>query len=327
VREDKAAFVAAGGWILVDGANANRFAPRDAADGTLHAAEVQALLGEAFSVARRARAQIRRPLGSPAEVTISVVDVNGDILGLVRTPDAPVFGIDVAVQKARSAMFFSHSRAAAELLSAPAAVYLDGSMASIAAYVPQVRDFLGDANALTGGVAWSARAIGNIHRPTFPDGIEGTARGPLSTPLASWSPFNVGLQLDLVNNQLVKGVLGDTSEGCAGRLPAGAVPVAPDTGLRKVRNGIQIFPGGVPIYRGNQLLGGIGISGDGVDQDDMVAFLGLANASRLAAVDFGNAPASMRADTLAPLGIRLRYAQCPQAPFNGSTEQNVCAGL
>jgi hypothetical protein len=26
-------------------------------------------------------------------------------------------------------------------------------------------------------------------------------------------------------------------------------------------------------------------------------------------------------------GTRLRYVQCPQAPFNGSTEQNVCAGL
>ena len=36
----------------------------------------------------------------------------------------------------------------------------------------------------------------------------------------------MGFQLDLVYNQLVKGVLGDVSEGCAGRLPAGAVVVA-----------------------------------------------------------------------------------------------------
>lgn len=327
VRADSAAFAAAGGWILVDAANANRFAPRDASDAALRAAEVQTLLAEALAVARRARGQIRRPLGSFAEVTLSVVDVNGDILGLIRTPDAPVFGIDVAVQKARTAMFFSHPRAAAELLSVPAAAYLNGSMADVTAYLPRLRAFLGDANALTGNIAWSARAIGNIHRPTFPDGIEGTAPGPLSTPFGSWSPFNVGLQLDLVNNQLVKGVLGDVSEGCAGRLPAGAVTVAPDAGLRKVRNGMQIFPGGVPIFRGNQLIGGIGISGDGVDQDDMIAFLGLANASRIAGSGLGNAPAAMRADTLTPLGTRLRYAQCPQTPFNNSTQQNVCAGL
>jgi hypothetical protein len=35
----------------------------------------------------------------------------------------------------------------------------------------------------------------------------------------------------------------------------------------------------------------------------------------------------MRADTLAPQGVRLRYAQCPQSPFNGSSEQNACSGL
>jgi large subunit ribosomal protein L22 len=41
------------------------------------------------------------PLGSPAQVTISVADTQGAIVGLVRTPDAPVFGIDVSAQKAR----------------------------------------------------------------------------------------------------------------------------------------------------------------------------------------------------------------------------------
>jgi hypothetical protein len=86
-------------------------------------------------------------------------------------------------------------------------------------------------------------------------------------------------------------------------------------------NGIQIFPGGVPVYRASALIGAVGVSGDGVDQDDMVAFLGLANSG------LGNAPASMRADQLAPQGTGLRYVQCPQSPFNGSTEQNVCAGL
>ena len=38
-------------------------------------------------------------------------------------------------------------------------------------------------------------------------------------------------------------------------------------------------------------------------------------------------PAAMRADTLTPQGTRLRYVQCPQSPFNDSTDQNVCAGL
>jgi hypothetical protein len=35
----------------------------------------------------------------------------------------------------------------------------------------------------------------------------------------------------------------------------------------------------------------------------------------------------MRADQLAPRDARLRYVQCPQSPFNDSSEQNACAGL
>ena len=104
------------------------------------------------------------------------------------------------------------------------------------------------------------------------------------------------------------------------------VPPAP-TGQRRLANGIQIFSGGVPIYRGNQLVGAIGISGDGIDQDDMTAFLGLHNAAaRLTGSNLGNAPREIRADQLVPDNARLRYVQCPQAPFIGSDEQNVCEG-
>jgi hypothetical protein len=85
----------------------------------------------------------------------------------------------------------------------------------------------------------------------------------------------------------------------------------------------------MPIYRGSQLVGAIGVSGDGIDQDDMVSFLGLANAGKILNTGIANAPPAIRADNLAPQGegTRLRYVNCPQAPFNGSTEQNVCAGL
>ncbi len=323
IRRDDGTFAAANGWIVVNDHNANRFPSHDAADGSLRADEVRTLLAEALAIAQRARAQIRRPLGSFAQVSIAVVDRNGDILGLVRTADAPVFGIDVSVQKARTAMFFSHPAAGAELLGAPAASHLNGNTVSIATYASSFGTFTAS-NALAGAFAWTPRAIGNLHRPFFPDGIDGSPAGPLSTPIVMWSPFNVGFQLDLVYNQLVKSILGDVSEGCAARLPAGATPIARDIGLSKLRNGAQIFPGGVPIYRGDTLLGAIGVSGDGVDQDDMVAYLGLQNGARILANGIGNAPAARRADTLTPMGARLRYVQCPQAPFNDSAEQNVC---
>ena len=293
IRADRGAFASSAGWILVDAAGANRYPP--IAGARLGAPDVQAVLAEALEIAHRARAQIRRPLGSAAEVTIAVVDLDGALLGLVRTADGPVFGIDVAVQKARTALFFS-SPGAGAAMPAP--------------YAQAFSAFVATPGALDGAVAWSARAIGNLHRPTYPDGIDGSGPGPLSTPFERWSPFNVGFQLDIVLEPLVKGVLGDLGTGC--------------TGLPALRNGAQIFPGGVPIYRDGQLAGAIGVSGDGVDQDDMIAYLGVANAAVKLRNGVGHAPASMRADNLAPRGTRLRYVQCPQSPFNNSAEQDAC---
>ena len=78
------------------------------------------------------------------------------------------------------------------------------------------------------------------------------------------------------------------------------------------------------------MVGAIGISGDGIDQDDMVAFLGLANAGKMLGNGIGNAPKGDARRQRSRRGARargLRYVQCPQAPFNDSTEQNVCEGL
>lgn len=314
VRADTGAFADLGGHVLVDDANANRYPPIAGTDGGLTAADVTQLLRSALQVAHRTRAQIRRPLGSAAQVTISVVDSNGVVLGLVRTPDAPVFGIDVSLQKARTAAFLSRTDAAAQLLALPPANYLAPPAASpIDAYVTALRAFVGAPDALADGVAYSNRAIGNLARPLYPDGVAGTGGGPLSKPLAGWSPFNTGLQLDLSYNAIVAAAGGDLSFGC--------------TGLAGLRNGLQIFPGSVPVFRGDVLVGGIGVSGDGVDQDDMIAFLGLANAGAALGGGLGNAPQARRADNLVPQGTRLRYVQCPQSPFNDSDEQNVCAGL
>jgi uncharacterized protein GlcG (DUF336 family) len=46
------------------------------------------------------------------------------------------------------------------------------------------------------------------------------------------------------------------------------------SGSQEFRNGIITFPGGVPLYKNGVLVGGIGVSGDGVDQDEIVAFAG-----------------------------------------------------
>ena len=58
----------------------------------------------------------------------------------------------------------------------------------------------------------------------------------------------------------------------------------------------------------------------------MIAFLGLHQAGLALGGALGNAPPGMRADRIERQGLYLRYAQCPQAPFLDSDEQNPCAG-
>ncbi|MFL6843363.1 MAG: heme-binding protein [Allosphingosinicella sp.] len=306
-----AEFSSVDAFVLTSGAGANRYPIRAGTDGNLTAAEVTALLEEAFKVMSAARAQIRRPLDSRAQVSISVVDTNGAVLGLVRSPDAPIFGIDVSLQKARTATFFSSASAGATLLANP-----DPDVSN---YVPAVRAFLGDPNALTGQFAFTDRANGNLSRPYFPDGEVGRPPGPFSRPIAQFNPFSTGLQSALVEADVkahVGFILGgpDTPQQC--------------THTPRLANGIQIFPGSVPIYRGSVLIGGLGVSGDGIDQDDMISFLGTHNAG-LRLGTLGNADPARRADQIVvPVGngVRLRYVNCPFAPFLGSSEQNVCQG-
>jgi uncharacterized protein GlcG (DUF336 family) len=85
--------------------------------------------------------------------------------------------------------------------------------------------------------AFSTRAIGFMSQRYFPIGINGGAHpGPL---------FH--LQNDLSNPQNLK---------------------------KPLHNGITIFPGGEPLYKNGVMVGAIGISGDGVDQDDVIGFGG-----------------------------------------------------
>jgi len=337
VRADALDFPGLDAFVLVDSLNAERFRPPAGTDGAmaLTAIEVRTILVEALSVANRARAQIRQPAGTPARVSISVVDSNGVILGIVRSRDAPVFGIDVALQKARTAAFFSSSTAAAALNGVPDATYLDGGLVvlrreALSQYVTAVRSFLALPNALAdGAVAFSDRSGGNLSRPFYPDGVTGNPNGPFSKPAGQWSPFSTGLQLDLVYNALVQHVgfvlaaAPDVPLNCTG-IDGFDNGFAQAGVISQLANGTQIFPGSVPIYRGSVLVGAIGVSGDGVDQDDMIAFLGVHRAG-LQLSGFGNANPTMRADTLAPQGSCLRYVNCPVTPFIDSDEQNVCA--
>ncbi|MFT4613236.1 MAG: hypothetical protein ACI9NT_000374, partial [Bacteroidia bacterium] len=343
-------------FIFVDDSNNDRFPAIAGGDAALlsvaplSAQEVETLMKSALAVANRSRAQIRTPQSTPARVTISIVDSQGRILGMVRTRDAPIFGADVSLQKARTATFFSSKDAASVLSGLGTTDYLriepffaDDNASIVATpyntisfddYVTAAQNFIGS-DALTNGIAFADRSGGNLSRPFYPDGIRGNPSGPFSKSFVDnqWSVFSSGLQLDLVLFQILQHVIFalDVPVTFDKTVPGSKLPdVGPNclgaAAPTRLANGIQIFPGSVPIYRGDQLVGGIGVSGDGIDQDDMISFLGLHEAGEALGGSINNAPKDIRADTVKPKGERLRYIQCPQSPYIGSSENFVCDG-
>jgi uncharacterized protein GlcG (DUF336 family) len=118
------------------------------------------------------------------------------------------------------------------------------------------------------------RTIGYGAQPFFPPGINGSAPGPF---------FNLYVQ--------------DVANPCT----QGFQVAGPN------QSGIVFFPGSVPLYRNGVLVGGLGVSGDGVDQDDYVASGGSAGFE---------APTAIRADQILVQGVRLPYLKFPSNPTN-----------
>jgi uncharacterized protein GlcG (DUF336 family) len=246
-------------------------------DAPLTVDEVTQVLTQAAAQADITRAAIRLPIGTKASVSIAVVDAAGNVLGMFRTIDAPIFGFDVAAQKARTAAFFSSANAASSLTEAGLGMFVAAAQAD---QVP-----------LDGSHAFSSRAVGFLSQPIYPPGaIAPYMNGTFSEPLSTWSIFNTGLQTEMY------------------LLPMNASPVKPPcagSALSALKNGITIFPGGFPLYKNGKLVGGVGVSGDGVDQDDLISFKGSAGFE---------APAVMRADRLTVRGAALPYSVFPRHP-------------
>ena len=68
----------------------------------------------------------------------------------------------------------------------------------------------------------------------------------------------------------------------------------------QLANGLQIFSGGFPIFRGSTLVGALGISGDGIQQDALIAYIGIQGDGSIDVAGVptvNNAPSGIRADT------------------------------
>jgi len=125
------------------------------------------------------------------------------------------------------------------------------------------------------GVAITTRTLGFLSQPFFPPSIDGTPPGPL---FALAQQNQLPAQFDRLGNS----------------------PASPG-----YQNGLTFFPGAVPLYKNGVLVGGLGVSGDGVEQNDFIAAGG--------AVGF-EPPFNLRIDNFTFNGVALPYLKFPPNP-------------
>ncbi len=123
------------------------------------------------------------------------------------------------------------------------------------------------------GTAVTNRTISFGAQPLFPPGIDGSSAGPFFElyKYDTVHPCTNGHQTTNLNHQ----------------------------------SGIVFFPGSVPLYKNGKLVGALGISGDGVEQDDYdsaQAYIGFEPATNI------------MADQISIDGVRLPYLKFPRNP-------------
>lgn len=241
--------------------------------------DVETIINNSITRANEVRAGIRLLAdgtpGARTRMVFAVADYDGEILGLYRMPDATYFSIAVAVAKARNMAYYNS-----------------------AAEVNPVD--LCDPNQL--GMAHTNRTFRFLADPRYPDGIDFADAGCFS----------------ILNDPGIDPI---TAENIAGPNPAsdfqsvlGFTRFNPERNFHRQsdatsalnENGVVFFPGAAPLYKSSALIGGLGVSGDGVDQDDVVAAAG--------AIGF-EPPLGLTVDHIKIDGVSLPYQKFLRNPL------------
>jgi uncharacterized protein GlcG (DUF336 family) len=256
------------GWLVV---------PHDGNGVT--AAEATSIVISALNQAATVRAAIRLPIGARASFVYAVTDLDGNVLALYRQPDATIFSIDVAVAKARNVAYYAN----------PFELQTPDQLVGVPA-----------------GFAFTNRTFRYVGQPRFPEAIDGAPPGPMSQ-----------LNDDPNNTNRFTGLLqGAPLPASAYQHPVGYDAFNPGTNFHDPfnllnQNGVVWFPGSTAVYRHAgalaALIGGFGVSGDGVDQDDVTTVAGERGFQ---------APFLLRADQIVyDYNVRLPYQKFNRNPL------------
>ncbi len=278
-------------------------APTTSPASSLTTTEIDGIIQAGIAAADKVRAAIRLdgtnlrtgPIG--VKMTFAITDPLGNVLAVYRMDDGTVFSTDIAIAKARNVAYYDQSTVAPNPTS-PGLQPID-----------QVRTTSTDPNSpvIAAGTSFTNRTFRYLAEPFFPSGENGSA------------PPQFSILTDGLNGNPA-GINIATGENTG--LPA------PDTAFTSVmghdvfnvgtnfhdaadpqnQNGIVFFPGSTALYKNGVLVGGLGVSGDGVDQDDVVTFLA-------AQGYLPNGTSVTTSDQVNVDGVRLPFQKFDRNPF------------
>lgn len=231
------------GWLV---------APHTSVNSALTVADMNQIIDAGIAAADKVRATLR--LGpdhitgaTGVRMTFCITDSEGSILAMYRMPDSTVFSADVAVAKARNVSYFDD----------PSQLQLHP--------IDQVQIQQGLAPTIAPGTSFTNRTFRFLAEPRFPAGVDGSAPP----------------QFSILNDP---GINIETGENLATPTAASAFTSVMGHDVFNVgtnfhdtpsadQNGIIFFPGSTALYKNGAIVGGLGVSGDGVSQDDVVTYL------------------------------------------------------
>jgi uncharacterized protein GlcG (DUF336 family) len=281
------------GWLVLPHDSTN--------DVNIKAADVEKVIKDGIAQAEITRAAIRlnvlaapdelslfRP-GARTKMVLAVSDSKGDVLGLYRMKDATVFSIDVAVAKSRNTGYYASERlVAADKID----VNDDGKP---------------DEPFKNTQIAFTNRTFRFLAAPRFPTGAESDAP-PGDFSMLTMRGIDKKTGENIGDVALPASLYADMEKASVVSFDAfNASRSFRDPLKLENQNGIVFFPGSSPLYKNSSVLvGGFGVSGDGVDQDDVVTSVGEISLT---------APVSKRADQYYVAGVRLPYQKFNRNPL------------
>lgn len=263
--------------------------PHTSAASGLTVADMNQIVDNGIAAANQLRAAIRinsenNQTGSHGvRMTFAITDLKGEVLSLYRMEDGLIDATDVTIAKARNAAYY------ADPTQLQAQDQLDTSPGG-----PKI----------PAGTAFTGRTFRFVAEPRFPSGVDRT-----QPP-----------QFSILNDAAAAGFNVQNGENIGAPAPASAFTSVmghdvfnPGTNFHdptdpENQNGIIFFAGSMPLYKNGVLVGGLGVSGDGVNQNDLVTYLA-------AQGYLPNGVTVLTADETKIDGVRLPFQNFGRNPF------------